>query len=74
MPTLFLLSPARCGGPRAAQLAAYPRCQRCNRAWGEHVHHRVPLERCTFAQRTDPENLMTLCVPCHNAVESEAER
>ena len=57
---------------RAAKLAANPVCERCRHAFAVHVHHRIPLKRCTPAQRVDQTILMSLCGPtCHNAEEKE---
>lgn len=55
---------------RAAKLAAVVTCERCQAAWAEHVHHRKRLDRCTPAERLDQANLMSLCSPCHNAIEA----
>ena len=57
---------------RAAVLAADPTCRRCGRL-AEHVHHIIPLARCTPAQKLDPSNLLPTCQPCHNAIEAEAQ-
>lgn len=59
---------------RTTALAENPVCTRCRREWAAHVHHRIPLKRCTPQQRTDPQNLMTCCAPCHNAIEAEAAK
>lgn len=48
-----------------------PVCQRCNAAWSEHVHHRKPLAECAEAERLARDNLMAVCPPCHNILESE---
>lgn len=58
---------------RALKLATDPVCQRCQRQWAQHVHHRIPLKRCTDEQRTAQDNLLSVCAPCHNAIEAEAE-
>jgi predicted HNH restriction endonuclease len=42
--------------------------------FASHVHHKKPLAQCTPPERTDPENLMSVCPPCHNIVEAEASR
>ena len=56
---------------RTAKLAESPVCERCQRTWARHVHHRKPLARCSPAERTARENLMSVCPPCHNAIEKE---
>lgn len=59
---------------RKNQLAYFPWCQRCdNGTPAAHVHHIAPIDTPDgWERRLDPENLLSLCVPCHNAVESEA--
>jgi 5-methylcytosine-specific restriction protein A len=59
---------------RATKLATDPICERCQRVWAQHVHHRIPLARCTPEQRLDQRNLKSLCLPCHNIEEAEAAR
>lgn len=60
---------------RADKLATCPFCERCRREWAEHVHHRLPLKRCTPPEKTAQPNLMSLCPGCHTTVESTpAER
>lgn len=49
-------------------------CERCKTALAEHVHHVIPLDRCTPDQKLDPSNLLALCQPCHNAVTSEEDK
>jgi 5-methylcytosine-specific restriction endonuclease McrA len=56
---------------RARRLASYPVCERCNREFARHVHHRIKLKDCTPSQRLDQDNLMSVCVSCHNAIEAE---
>lgn len=57
---------------RETCLAHHPICKRCQRKWAKHVHHKIPLARCTPEQRTAQDNLDPLCPPCHTAVEREA--
>jgi 5-methylcytosine-specific restriction endonuclease McrA len=57
---------------RADKLAADPVCERCRRVFAQHVHHRIPLARCTPEQKLDRANLMSACQPCHNIIEAEA--
>lgn len=57
---------------RGGKLAEQPWCERCQEAWAEHAHHRKPLKQCTPAERLDRDNLMSVCPPCHNAIEAEA--
>ena len=59
---------------RAVRLAEYPVCERCRGAWAAHVHHRIPLGRCTPVQRLEQSNLMAVCAPCHNVIEAEAAK
>lgn len=56
---------------RRTKLADTPICERCSEAWGSHVHHLIPLQDCTPAERLAQSNLMSLCQPCHSAVEAE---
>lgn len=56
---------------RAKKLATDPVCERCGGTWAQHVHHVKTLKQCTPAERVDQRNLMSLCPPCHNAVEAE---
>lgn len=58
---------------RAICLREHPVCQRCERAWSRHVHHRKPLKQCTPEEKLDQKNLEALCVPCHNTAESETK-
>ena len=57
---------------RQTKLASEPVCERCRRVFAQHVHHRIPLSRCTPEQRVEQANLMSVCAPCHNAIEAEA--
>lgn len=56
---------------RATKLASAPVCERCTKAFAQHVHHRIPLAQCTPEQKTAQWNLRSLCQPCHTAVERE---
>ena len=56
---------------RATKLARDPVCEKCQRAWAAHVHHKKPLKECTPRERLDQQNLMSLCQPCHNTIEKE---
>lgn len=56
---------------RATKLADRPVCERCERVFAQHVHHRKPLADCTPAERVDQRLLMSVCQPCHNAIEKE---
>jgi 5-methylcytosine-specific restriction protein A len=56
---------------RATKLANNPTCERCEVVFAQHVHHKIPLRRCTLAQKTAQDNLTSLCQPCHSAVERE---
>lgn len=58
---------------RDKRLEAHPVCERCNRAWSRHVHHLIPLEKCTPEQRVSQEILQAVCIPCHNTAESELD-
>lgn len=57
---------------RKTRLAAHPVCERCQEQWSRHVHHTIPLKRCTPQQRTAQDNLMAVCVECHNKLEAQA--
>lgn len=59
---------------RTTALAENPVCTRCRKEWAQHVHHRIPLKRCTRQQRTDQQNLMAVCAACHNAIEAEVAK
>jgi 5-methylcytosine-specific restriction protein A len=59
---------------REKKLATTPICERCNREWARHVHHKKPLKFCTVEERTAQSNLKSLCHPCHNEEEAEAKR
>lgn len=58
---------------RQTALANNPVCVRCSAAWAVHVHHRIPLKRCTPEQRLAQSNLAPVCVQCHNTLEAEAK-
>ena len=62
---------ARWQRAREAKLAECPFCERCTREWARHVHHIVPLKRCTPQQQTAHDNLMSLCPGCHTIIERE---
>ncbi len=51
---------------RRTKLACTPWCERCRRVFAAHVHHVIPLERCTDEQKLAQENLRAVCRPCHN--------
>jgi len=54
------------------QLRAFPVCQRCNRLLAEMVHHIRPVKEVRDVEPRlllAPENLMSLCNPCHNRIE-----
>jgi hypothetical protein len=55
---------------RQVRLAAGFKCSVCGELTphGLHVHHRKPLKRAA-ALAYEPQNLMTLCTQCHNAIE-----
>ena len=59
---------------RETKMAEHPICQRCGEAWGEHVHHVIPLAECTDEQKVAQDNLRVLCQPCHNTEEAEIAR
>lgn len=59
---------------RQTRLDHFPVCERCQRVFAQHVHHRIPLKRCTPAQRLDQAILMALCQVCHNIVEAETRQ
>lgn len=59
---------------RSALLADHPVCQRCEKTFAQHVHHVIPLAHCTEAQKTDPANLLCVCVVCHSEIEAEVRR
>jgi 5-methylcytosine-specific restriction protein A len=59
---------------RATKLANHPVCERCNHAWSEHVHHRIPLSQCTPEQKLDQQILMAVCESCHSIIEAEVRR
>jgi 5-methylcytosine-specific restriction protein A len=56
---------------RSTKLANDPVCERCRRVFAQHVHHKIPLERCTIEQRTAQSILESLCIPCHNKEKSK---
>jgi 5-methylcytosine-specific restriction protein A len=60
---------------RKDQLARHPLCERCL-AMGrvvaaEHVDHRIPISK--GGSERDPENLASLCAPCHSQKTAEDE-
>lgn len=57
---------------RKLRISAHPVCERCGVEWSRHVHHVIPLRKCTPAQRTDQDNLRAVCPACHNLIESES--
>lgn len=61
---------------REIKLGDVPWCEECNQAAAEHVHHKKPLQDCTPAERIAQDNLQSVCLPCHNAIEARvrAER
>lgn len=64
---------ARWRRARAAKLAQDPVCERCHVVFADTVHHKIPLKDCTDTLQTAAANLMSLCAPCHNAVEAESD-
>lgn len=56
---------------RAEKLTTNPVCERCERVFAQHVHHKIPLAECPEEQKTAQSNLMAVCQPCHNAIEAE---
>lgn len=58
---------------RAAKLAANPVCEWCARVFADTVHHKIPLKRCTEAQKIEQANLMSVCGPCHNEIEKASK-
>ena len=59
---------------RAAWMKLHPACARCGRASGQmHLDHIKPLHeiapwnRITRRELLDPENVQTLCRPCHES-------
>lgn len=59
---------------RKLKATSNPICERCGLTTVEHVHHIIPLKKCTPEQRTAQSNLKSLCIPCHNAEEAEAAK
>lgn len=57
---------ARWSRLRRAHLEEHPFCVKCT-AFGEIVDHIVPIADAPD-RRLDPDNLRTLCVPCHNTI------
>jgi 5-methylcytosine-specific restriction endonuclease McrA len=77
-----MLPSPRTGGPRhydtrrwrrlsAAKLAADPVCQVCHEEPSAHVHHIIPLDR---RGKDTWENLQSVCIHCHNAIQPGADR
>jgi 5-methylcytosine-specific restriction protein A len=56
---------------RREVLAEHPVCQRCEREWSQHVHHKKKLKDCTPDEALDKQNLKAVCQPCHNEEEAE---
>ena len=56
---------------REIKLGETPWCERCVSAAAAHVHHIKPLRECAPAERIAQENLLSLCLPCHNQTEAE---
>lgn len=58
------------------KLARDPCCQACEQAGltvkADMVHHLIPIKKGT--KNLDLDFLVSLCHPCHNAVESEMEK
>ena len=57
---------------RRKRLTDHPVCEHCGREWSRHVHHVIPLSKCTLAQKTDQDNLRAVCIPCHNVLEADS--
>ncbi len=61
---------------RAMKLARNPVCEACAAAGrmvkAEMVHHLIPVKK--GSRRLDMDFLVSLCNPCHNAIESEIEK
>jgi hypothetical protein len=57
---------------RRTKLTHSPGCERCRVVFAQHVHHVIPLEKCTLQQRTEQTNLLAVCTACHNIIEGEA--
>jgi hypothetical protein len=57
---------------RNSKLARFPMCERCKKALAGQVHHKTPVQQ---VRRSAPhllyagENLLSVCIPCHNALE-----
>ena len=45
------------------------RCERCGRAGGVQLHHKLPVAQ---GGRSEPENLVFLCTACHRAEHATA--
>ena len=60
---------------RLVRQAASYRCSQCGELvlHGLHVHHRKPL-KCAAALAHEPQNLIPLCVRCHNHEEPRQGR
>lgn len=56
---------------RATKLATTPVCERCRITFAQHVHHEIPLASCPPEEKLAQSNLVSLCQPCHAAVEAE---
>jgi hypothetical protein len=59
---------------RARKLASSPVCERCHVVFADTVHHKIALKHCIETQKTDQANLLSVCGPCHNAIEAEARK
>ncbi len=62
---------------RAAILARFPLCQRCEAAGrvtpAEDVHHVIKVKD-DRSRRLDPSNLMSVCRACHAALDRRSDR
>ena len=57
---------------RAIRLAEHPVCEQCGIDWARHVHHVIPLRKCTDSQKLDQDSLRAVCPCCHNTLEAES--
>lgn len=59
---------------RREKLTRMPICERCRRVVAEHVHHSIPVKIATNEQRLDQSCLVSVCIPCHNAIEAHTAK
>lgn len=58
---------------RAAKFKANPVCEECDTALATSVHHKQPVDECPDLA-FDPDNLMSVCEPCHTKLDRERRR